>query len=101
MNQKRKLILQALELDNGISTAQRAAIEAILRDQPTPLQPLLLKQREVAEILGLSRQAVYNLKKSGIIKPIQITSSGCERYKREDITKLINDGMPRETGGNK
>ena len=100
MNQKRKLILQTLEFDSGITAAQKAAIEAILNDKTPSVEPLLLKQTEVAQLMGLSRQAVYNLKKLGIIQPIKITLEGCERYKREDIINLINNGIPQRNRGN-
>jgi predicted DNA-binding transcriptional regulator AlpA len=100
MNQKRKLILQTLEFDSGITAAQKAAIETILNDKTPSVEPLLLKQTEVAQLMGLSRQAVYNLKKLGIIQPIKITLEGCERYKREDIINLINNGIPQRNRGN-
>ena len=99
MNQKRKLILQTLEFDSGITAAQKAAIETILNDKTPSVEPLLLKQTEVAQLMGLSRQAVYNLKKIGVIQPIKITSEGCERYKREDILHLINNGIPQRNRG--
>ena len=99
MNQKRKLILQTLEFDSGITAAQKAAIETILNDKTPSAEPLLLKQTEVAQLMGLSRQAVYNLKKLGIIQPIKITLEGCERYKREDILHLINNGIPQRNRG--
>lgn len=100
MNQKRKLILQTLEFDSSVTAAQKAAIEAILNDKaPSSLEPLLLKQTEVAQLMGLSRQAVYNLKKLGIIQPIKITLEGCERYKREDVINLINNGLPQRNRG--
>ena len=100
MNQKRKLILQTLEFDSSVTAAQKAAIEAILNDKAPSVEPLLLKQTEVAQLMGLSRQAVYNLKKLGIIQPIKITLEGCERYKREDIINLINNGIPQRNRGN-
>ena len=96
MNKKRKIILEMLELDQSISSAQKSQIESILRNKLTSQHPILLKQREVAQLMGVSRQTVYNLKKSGLITPIQVTSSGCERYKRDDILKFINDRMYKE-----
>lgn len=99
MNQKRKLILQTLEFDSSVTAAQKAAIEAILNDKAPSVESLLLKQTEVAQLMGLSRQAVYNLKKLGIIQPIKITLEGCERYKREDVINLINNGLPQRNRG--
>ena len=96
MNKKRKLILQTLDLDKSITSYQKAAIEAILHEKSPPLKPLLLKQREVATLLSLSRQAVYNLKKKGLIIPVRITGTDCLRYKRDDILKFIDNGITEE-----
>ena len=93
MNQKRKLILQALELDPRISSYQKDAIARILQNRSPALQPKLLKQQEVATLLGLSRQAVYKLKKQGTLTPVKITDLGCERYRSSDVMKLIEGGL--------
>ena len=100
MNKKRKIILEMLELDQSISSAQKSQIESILRNKLTSQHPILLKQREVAQLMSVSRQTVYHLKKLGVIRPIRITSEGCERYKRQDILDLINNGIPQSNRGN-
>ena len=51
---------------------------------------LLLRPREVAEILGLSKSYIYKLLVTGVIPSVLIGK--CRRVRRDDIEKIIENG---------
>lgn len=57
----------------------------------------LLKIKEVAEMLGVGRQRVYVLTKTGVLH--QINVGGMRRYDRLEIEKLL--GLRSEAKENK
>ena len=58
--------------------------------------PLLLKVRQVAEILGVSPSSVYRLADAGDLVKVEISLTGPSKTVRitsDSVHKLINDWM--------
>jgi excisionase family DNA binding protein len=52
------------------------------------LQPLLTVD-DVAKLLRISRASVYNLVKTGDLKPVRIGSLRKTRFRRRDVQELL------------
>lgn len=90
INKTKDLMSFIMQLDRSITDHQKQSIEAILNQGEIPLLPKLLNQSDVAKLLGVSRQTVYNLKKADILKTTKLTPSGNDRYFSDQITKLTS-----------
>lgn len=84
----REAINALLKGDPTVTDHQRQSAIAIADGKPAPTQSLVLRQLEVAELLGVSRQTVWMFTKRGILKPVHITD-GIARYRRDDVMALI------------
>lgn len=51
------------------------------------MDPTLLKVREVAAWLGMSRAKVYELMSSGVLRSVRI--DGCRRVRTEDLSDFV------------
>ncbi|MFC1498333.1 helix-turn-helix domain-containing protein [Verrucomicrobiota bacterium] len=94
-----------LKSDKSISARQRQTAIAILEGSMIPAGlkakdkfPPLLKQREVAEFLSVSRQTVRRLTNEGILNPVKLRSghgtnrSGdLFRYPRTEVENLARE----------
>ncbi|MGD0713104.1 MAG: helix-turn-helix domain-containing protein [Gaiellaceae bacterium] len=49
----------------------------------------LLKSREVAEMLGVTRQRVHRLAQLGVLYPVRLVPGGDLRFRVEDVERLI------------
>ncbi len=58
------------------------------RSSPPPGGPLVLRDREVGELLGVSRRTVWRLSSRGEL-PAPIEIGGSRRWLREEITAAI------------
>lgn len=57
-------------------------------------EPELLKSKEASQMLRVPLSTLYRLTKQGAIKGVKIGKQW--RYKREDITRCFNAGVPFE-----
>jgi excisionase family DNA binding protein len=55
---------------------------------PSLISPELLKVAQVADLLGVSRRTVWNLRDEGTLLPVKIR--GCVRWRRADVARYIN-----------
>lgn len=65
--------------------------------KPTTLNldslPPLLRLSQTAELLSVSVWTLRNWDKKGILKPVRVGTRKDRRYKREDIIKILNQGI--------
>jgi len=65
--------------------------------KPTTLNldnlPPLLRLTQTAELLSVSVWTLRNWDKKGILKPVRVGTRKDRRYKREDIVKILNQGI--------
>lgn len=54
------------------------------------IQPILLKQREAAQLLSVSRATLYRMMKAGQVRPV--TVRGLRRYRRADLEAIARNG---------
>lgn len=104
----KQIIEAAMTGDATISDRQRDSVLAMLQKTTPPLVPLLLKQSEVAQLLSVTRQTVYNMVKQGLLNPVEITlgkkfrshtrygtefirNSGIVRYRRDEVLSIIRN----------
>lgn len=57
----------------------------------TEIEPILLKEREVAKLLGCCVRTVGLLRTSGKLKAVKLTRA--IRYTREEVDRFINAQM--------
>lgn len=71
------------------------AILARLRPQleaaGAPRWPAAMSRKQAAEYLSVSERTVSSLAAEGRLSRVRI--SGCVRYRREDLDRLIEDGV--------
>jgi len=53
-----------------------------------PTHPVLLRQRDAAEILGVSKRTMQRLNKIGALRPVRIVGLGRPRYRLSDVERL-------------
>ena len=89
-----QMVLALLSRDPDVRCDQRDAVRVVLSEKSSPgapaIQPLLLTQSQVAQMLNVSRITVYRLVKEKVIIPTII--QGMHRYRREDIERLAREG---------
>ena len=78
-----------LDGDPTVTELQREGILALAGNKPAPIQPMLLKQIEVARLWNRSRQFVWHLVKDGKLKPVYLNEGGHPMFKRTDVIALI------------
>jgi hypothetical protein len=54
----------------------------------------LLKSREVALMLGVTRQRVHDLVQIGVLRPVRLVPQGDFRFRVEDVERLIEGNVP-------
>jgi excisionase family DNA binding protein len=54
--------------------------------------PLLISVKQVAQLLSVSRQTVYNLHQTGTLGPLPVKLGRATRYNRNEIEDWINQG---------
>jgi hypothetical protein len=83
-----KAIKAILATDETVTPDQCETALALLRgrsSQRAPL-PLLLTQKQAADLLGVSRFTVRNLKLAGQLHPVRLLGSW--RYRRDEIEAI-------------
>lgn len=93
MTKQIEIALSALELDKSITQFQIEAISAVLEGNELPSEPRLLTQQQVAMKLGCSRQTVYALKKSGVLRTTKLHPNGNDYYYTDQINRISAEGM--------
>jgi hypothetical protein len=85
-----KIVKAALEADETLTPDQIKAALAILRGQVSQQVsvPLLLTQKQVAFLLGVSRFTVRRMTMEGKLCPVQVNEA--LRYRRSDIEAIAN-----------
>jgi DNA-binding transcriptional MerR regulator len=53
------------------------------------LERRLLTSREVAVMLGITRQRVHRLSQIGVLDPVRLVPGGDLRFRIEDVERLI------------
>jgi excisionase family DNA binding protein len=61
------------------------------------IEDRLLRQKEVAELLGVSKSTIVKLGKTGRLSPINITSRAVG-YRMSDIKRFMETGSTVNTG---
>jgi len=61
--------------------------------EPVPLQPLLLRPKDVARLLGVSRRTIDGWRASGRLPPA-IKLGGCLLWRRVDLVAWVERGCP-------
>lgn len=54
-----------------------------------PLNPLLIDEKKVAQIIGVSQAKLRELYASGELGPIAVLLGHCKRWRRDDVVKWI------------
>lgn len=81
----------------------RERVRQILKGNPKPPPPklnskIMLRPREVAQLLGLHVNTVRRWSKKGILKSYRISPRGDRRFRREDIDEFLGEGEKEEKG---
>ena len=61
--------------------------------QVNSLQPLAVRPKEAAKLIGVSLRTFYSMKSCGLLPPA-IKVGGCVFYKLEDIQEWVRLGCP-------
>jgi len=105
----RQIVDGARRSDPTVSDQQWESAIAILEGSTPPVTPELLKQRDVAAMLSVSRQTVLSLTKEGKLHPVELTpgrtfsaetrhgtsytrSTALVRFRREEVLALVRGG---------
>lgn len=96
LKQNAEIVKAVLSNDSTVSGVQKEQVLAILTGSPQPAKPVLLTQAETAKFLAVSRQTVWNMTKSGYLKPA-VLPNGQRRFRVRDLEKLtgiedVNNG---------
>lgn len=95
-----RLIESALELDQTISLADRETIldccrcPAKFRERQKEPEERLLSQKQVCEILGVSRATLWRMYQAGGLRPV-VLFHGNKRFRKSDILALMAGNAPR------
>jgi len=81
------IIETVLKTDPGVTELQRDQVKAILTGDRVPVEPKVLKQKEAAKWLSVSKSTMYNLVKNGTLTPVVI-GDGVKRYRVSDLEKI-------------
>ena len=100
MNATSRAILQTvLATDISLTVAERGTAQRLIDGRPeipstdgsTRDGPLLVTQKQAAELLSVSRVTIWRMAKDGTLHPIEILP-GTWRYPLHEITRLAQVG---------
>ncbi len=84
--------------DPNLSAGERALLQRLAAGQtvePTTATPsgapLLLTQKQAAQMLGISRVSLWRLTREAVFRPVEIFP-GRFRYRREEIEAVAREG---------
>jgi len=85
-----KILKVTLSADNTISPDQRDAALAVLNGRvlKNASLPLVLTQKQAADLLGISRFTIRKMTMEGQLHPVRIHESW--RYRREELEALVS-----------
>ena len=85
-----RILKVALSADDTIASDQRDAALAILNGQvpKNASLPLVLTQKQAADLLGVSRFTIRKMTMEGQLHPVRIHESW--RYRREEFEALVS-----------
>ena len=86
MKQMNEAMIKGALSNLGYAPEKIEKVLVCLSGKDTKLEPVYVKQKDVADICGVSRQCVYNWVKDKTLKPVYI--SGIKRYRYEDVKRL-------------
>ena len=95
-----RLIEFALELDHALSLEDRETIlaccrtPAAFRDRQREPEERLLPQKQVCEMLGVSRATLWLMCRAGGLRPV-VLFHGNKKFKKSDILALMAGEAPR------
>jgi len=112
MNATSRAILQTvLATDISLTVAERGTAQRLIdgrteipsTDASTRDGPLLVTQKQAAELLSVSRVTIWRMAKDGVLNPVEILP-GTWRYPLNEITRLAQAGtaaaaIPRGSRG--
>lgn len=94
-----RLIESALELDQTISIEDRETILACcrspakFRERTREPEERLLSQKQVGDLLGISRATIWRMCQTGGLKPV-FSFSGSRKFRQSDILALMAGEVP-------
>ena len=94
-----RLIESALELDQTLSLEDRDIILACCRSpakfREKAKEPVerLLSQKQVGDMLGISRATIWRMCQTGVLKPV-FSFSGSRKFRQSDIQALMEGNTP-------
>ena len=95
-----RLIESALELDQTLSLEDRETIlaccraPAAFRERQREPEERLLSQKQVCEMLGVSRATLWRMCQAGGLRPV-VLFHGNKKFRRSDILALMAGEAPR------
>ena len=95
-----RLIESALELDPALSLEDRETILACcrspakFREGAGEPEERLLPQKQVCEMLGISRATLWRMCQAGGLRPV-VLFHGNKKFRKSDILALMAGGAPR------
>ena len=85
--QTEEILKAVLNNDQTIKDIIKDQVLSLLTGKEPPTKPKLLTQNETAKFLSVSRQTIYTMTKSGILKPC-VLPNGLKRYRVKDLEEL-------------
>lgn len=95
-----RLIESALELDHALSKDDRETIlaccrsPAAFRERQKGPEERLLPQKQVCEMLGVSRATLWRMCQAGGLRPV-VLFHGNKKFRKSDILALMAGEAPR------
>ena len=96
-----RLIEFALELDHALTLDDRETILACcrspgaFRERQKGPEERLLSQKQVCEMLGVSRATLWRMCQAGGLRPV-VLFHGNKKFRQSDILALMDGDAPRE-----
>ncbi len=93
MNSTSRAILQTLLADESLNKGERTIIQRLISGELVEAQPpprtsnQLLTQKNVAELLSVSRSTVWRMRRDGVLEPVEIRP-GTWRYRSDQVATL-------------
>ena len=94
-----RLIESALELDQTFPLEDRETIlarcrsPARFRERNKGPEDRLLNQKQVGDMLGISRATIWRMCQTGVLKPV-FSFSGSRKFRQSDIQALMAGNAP-------